>query len=492
MKMSFQSILLRARKGIRDPVFQTVSLSPPDIVYFMGICGTAMASLAVFLKSNGFHAFGSDSQIYPPMSSVLRDGQISVKGYGVENLNSSIRLAIVGNVISRGHSELEALEKYGIAYISFPEFLNQVILSGRKNIVIAGTHGKTTTTTLTARAARAAGKNPGFFIGALARDFKTPFHLTSSKWFVIEGDEYDTAFFEKTPKFFHYSPFALILTGLEFDHADIYKDLKSLVRVFSHLTTRVPPQGCIVASAESKALKDILENPAIKAPVLTYGIQKGDFQIQKVCFKPNKTQFEILHAGKRFPVTLNLLGEHNILNALSVFALGVAFKWPLKEVLKSFESFQGIKKRLDKTEAPGGILIIEDFAHHPTAVRMTLKALKKAFPKRTIRAVFEPRSWTACRNIFQKDYVKALSVADSIAVMKPFRTFDKSDQLCQRKLVCDIQSEGKTAFSSDTVIELSRSLVSLSCSGDILVLMSNGDFGGLKQKLKQGLKKKFP
>ena len=489
--MSFRNIRLRARKGIQNPVFQTVSLSAADAVYFMGICGTATASLAVFLKSKGFQVSGSDSQMYPPMSSILKANQIPVKKYSFKNLNSSIRLVIVGNVISRGHPELEALQKQGIAYISFPEFLNQVILTGRKNIVVAGTHGKTTTTTLIARAARAAGKDPGFFIGGLARDFQAPFHLTSSKWFVIEGDEYDTAFFEKTPKFFHYPPFALVLTGLEFDHADIYKDLKSLVRLFSRLVAQVPSQGLIVAAAESEALKEVLKNPAIKAPVLTYGRRRGHFQIRKACFEAFRTRFEILHAGKRRSVTLNLLGEHNMLNALSVFALGCALKWPLGKVLKSFESFKGIKKRLEKTEAPSGILIMEDFAHHPTAVRMTLEALKKAFPKRTLRAVFEPRSWTACRNMFQKDYAKALSVADSVAVMRPFRSFDKSEGLCPQELARDIQSEGKPAFSSSTVEELSTQLVALSRPGDILVLMSNGNFGGLGRKLKQGLKKKF-
>ena len=423
------------------------------------------------------------------MSSVLREKKIPVKKYSVKNLNSSIRLVVVGNVISRTHLELKALEKYRIAYINFPEFLKQAILSDRKNIVVAGTHGKTTTTALTACAALAAGKNPGFFIGALPRDFRASLGVTPSEWFVIEGDEYDTAFFEKTPKFFHYPPFALILTGLEFDHADIYKDLKTLVRLFSRLTAQAPPQGFIIASAESKTLREVLKNPARRAPVLTYGKRKGDFQIRRACFKSDKTQFEILYKGKRWPVTLNLLGEHNMLNALSVFALACALKWPLQRVLKSFESFKGIKKRLQKTQAAGGVLIIEDFAHHPTAVKVTLKSLKKAFPRRPLRAAFEPRSWTACRNIFQTDYAKALAVADSVAVMKPFRRVSR--QLSTRRLVRDIQSQETPAFASHTIKGLSRRLVSLTSPKDVIVLMSNGDFGGLKSRLEQDLRKKL-
>ena len=427
------------------------------------------------------------------MSSFLKQHKITVQNYNPKNLSPSIKLAVIGNVISRNHPEVETLEKLFIPYISFSEFLEQVLLSGKKNIVVAGTHGKTTTTSLVSYVAKEVGENPGFFIGGRPHNFKTSFHWTRSNWFAIEGDEYDTAFFAKRPKFFHYPPFALILTGIEFDHGDIYKNLQDVLPLFSHLLTQVPPEGLIVAPIENKGVQQVFKKTKIRAPVVTYGINKGDFQIKNLCLKNGQSRFKIIYGKKSRILSLNLLGEHNALNALSVFALAHNLKWPLKNVLKAFNSFKGVRKRLEKIEERGGILLMEDFAHHPTAVRMTLEGLKKSIPQRRLIAVFEPRSFTSCLSVFQKDFAKALSVADTVAIMKPFRVIAGRKRLSVEKLVQDLQINfHKKAFFSSSTEELARRLLSLMKSGDLLLLMSNGDFGGLGEKLKKGLKEKFP
>lgn len=489
---SLEKITLQVRKGVKSPILETVVLSPPDSIYFMGICGTALASLAVFLKAKGFSVFGSDSHVYPPMSFLLKENRIPIKNYSSENLKASLKLVIVGNVISRNHPEVEALERLSLPYISFSELLEQVFLKG-KNIVVAGTHGKTTTTALAAYIAQEVGKRPGFFIGGLSRDFKVSFHYTNSEWFAIEGDEYDTAFFAKHPKFFHYPPFVLILTGIEFDHGDIYRDLQEIQEVFSHLLAQVPSHGLIIAYAEDQGVREVLETSKIKARVLTYGINKGDFRAKNPVIKKGKNRFEVFYKENRVGfLSLNLLGEHNSLNALSVFAMACILEWPLKKVFKAFDSFQGVKRRLERIEERGGILLLEDFAHHPTAVRKTLQGLKSAFPKNRIIAVFEPRSFTSCLNIFQKDYVKALSIADVVAVAKPFRSsVAKKNRLSSQKLVQDIKGLGKEALFGENAEGLSSQLLSLMKSGDRVVVMSNGDFGNLVCRLQEGLKKKF-
>ena len=485
-------ITLQVRKGVKSPILETIVLSPPDSVYFMGICGTALASLAVFLKARGFSVFGSDSQVYPPMSSFLREKGIPIKNYSPKNLKVSLKLVVVGNVISRNHPEVETLERLSLPYISFPEFLEQALLKG-KNIVVAGTHGKTTTTALAAYVARKAGKDPGFFVGGLPRDMKSSFHHTNSEWFAIEGDEYDTAFFAKHPKFFHYRPFALILTGIEFDHGDIYGDLHEILEVFSQLVTQVPLQGLVIASAEDRGVGEVLKNSQIKARVLTYGINKGNFQVKNPVIKKEKNQFEVFYKGSKVGfLSLNLLGEHNSLNALSVFAMAYILEWPLKKVFKAFDSFQGVKRRLERIEERGGVLLLEDFAHHPTAVRKTLQGLKSAFPCNRIIAVFEPRSFTSCLNVFQEDYAKALSLADVAVVAKPFRaSVAKEKRLSSRQLVQDIERLGKKALFVENVEDLPFQLLSFIEPGDRVVVMSNGDFGNLVCRLQEGLKKKF-
>ena len=487
----FPEITLKARKGIKNSTFKMVSLAPPDSIYFMGICGTALSSLAVLLKSHGFFVSGSDKNIYPPMSTLLQEREIALKNYNPCNLNSSIKLVIVGNVISKNHSEVSALEKLFIPYISFSEFLEGAFLSEKKNIVVAGTHGKTTTTSLTAHVAREAGKNPGFFIGGRPKDFKVSFRHTDSKWFVIEGDEYDTAFFAKWPKFFHYNPFVLILTGVEWDHRDIYKNFQAILKVFSDLVARVPKEGFIVACIENKGVQRILKTSKIKARVITCGVNRGDFQIKNPRMEGSKSHFEVCCNKKNYPLSLNLLGEHNMLNALSVFALAVNLKWPLEKTLKAFDSFKGVKKRLERVGEIGGILLMEDFAHHPTAVKMTLEGLKRAFPHRRLTAVFEPRSFTSCLNVFQRDYAKALSVAERVFLTKPFRVMGKGKGLNSQKLAADIQALGREAFFNENTKALAHKLLSSVQPGDIILVMSNGDFDNLSDRLKRGLKERF-
>ena len=477
-----------AKKGL-----EFLSLQAPDSVYFMGICGAAMAPLAVFLKEQGFSVSGCDQNIYPPMSSLLEENAVPVQK--TPALDSSVRLAIIGNAVRRDFPALQDIENLNIPYTSLPEFLEEGFLKDKKNIVVAGTHGKTTVTALTASAARAAGMDPGFFIGGRPRDFRSSFHLTDSQWFVIEGDEYDTAFFAKHPKFFHYHPFVLLLTGLEFDHADIYRNFDEIATAFAKTAAEVPPDGLIVAPAEDRGAQEVLRRAKIRARLVTYGENQGDFQLKDWTAEGMKSRFVCIDRsdpkGRQVSkISLNLSGRHNSLNALAVFAALKSLGRPVPKILSAFSSFKGILRRMEIIEETDKLLLIRDFAHHPSAVKKTIEAVKQSFPRRRLIAVFEPRSFTSCLNIFQKDYAEALSAADRAAILRPFRKAVKGrEPLSLTELSCDIQARtGKKPLIGESQEELSRSLIQTLQPGDAALLMSNGDLDRLIQLLKKRAK----
>ena len=472
--------LIKARTGPLFDQWMSLNLKPSDSVYFMGIGGTAMASLAVYLKQRGFKVFGSDQNIYPPMSSALKQAGIPVSLYSANNVQAGIKLAIVGNVIGRDHPEMPAIQKKEIPCLSFPEFMGQAILKGKKNIVVAGTQGKSTNTSLISHMGRSAGQNPGFFIGARAKNFSHSLHSTDSPWFVIEGDEYDSAFFAKRPKFFYYNPFAVLLTGAEFDHGDIYSDLNEITNLFQNLVKKIPKEGWLVACSHNKSLESIIKGT--KASVATYGLKEGDWTIKNRRLEEGWQKFDICHKGESYPCSLSLYGEHNALNALGAFALSRVLNWP--KARQGLKSFQGLKRRMEYKGEFQGAKIYEDFAHHPTAIEASLSALREKYPLQSLIAVFEPRSFTSRLNVFQKDYIKAFSKADLVLLAPVYNSakIPKEKRFSPQRLIQDLKPK---AFYYDSFKNLETELIKKISRHNIVVFMSSGDFGGLLRKIEK-------
>lgn len=483
-----KSFLLRVRTGKHFDQIEQLKIQAPDPIYFMGICGTAMASLAVYLRQEGFKVFGSDQNIYPPMSDSLKQADIPISAYKKKNVNSSIKLVIVGNVIGKNHKEIKIVRDLKLPCLSLPEFLEQTLLSQTKNIVVAGTHGKSTSTALMSYVGELTGKNPSFFIGAASENFSSSFRFTASPWFVIEGDEYDTAFFAKRPKFFYYNPFAVLLTGVEFDHGDIYESLDEIVKLFCELIKKIPKTGCLVACAHNKQLEKIIKNS--KAPVITYGIDKGDYTITNRCIKNGKQVFDVCYKNESFSCSIPLFGEHNALNALGIFALSRTLSWPVQKILQGLKTFKGVKRRLDFKGQLKKAKIYEDFAHHPTAVKACLSALRERYPDKRLVALFEPRSFTSRLNVFQKSYVKSFAKADVIFIAKAYDTskIPKEKRFSSKKLVQDLQKKGKQVFYCDSFKNMEKKFIKELSKNDIAVFMSSGAFGGLVQGMKYDLK----
>lgn len=515
-----KALFLKSRSLKSLKLEKTLHLKAGDSVYFMGICGTAMASLAVELKKQGFKVSGSDQNIYPPMSLLLEKEKIPVFKYSADNIQADIKLIVVGNVISSSHIEIQKAKSLDIPALSLPELLQQGFLYRTKNIVIVGTHGKSSSAALTASAAKRAGFNPGFFVGAFPYDFNRSFRASSflnqgdkAGYFVIEGDEYDSSFFAKRAKFFYYNPSYVILTGIEFDHGDIYKNLEEIERVFIKFLSGIPKHGALVACVETPSVEKILSH--CKAPVLTYGERRGGYQIKnrKIIDLPEESdlknsglknsglknhnsqtdelkksdlkklqQIEVISPDKKiFKLLTPLLGRHNALNALGVFVLARHLKWREDQVLKAFKNFKGLQRRLEFRFEYKGALIFEDFAHHPTAIQAGLSALRESYPHRRLIALFEPRSWTARSDIFQEDYVSAFELADLVFIANPYKSHKQDKKLCVKTLVADLKQ--KKAFCGDFK-KLEQELKKQIKKGDLVVFMSSGAFGSLLEKLK--------
>lgn len=478
-----KKFILQSRTGVFFDQREKVSLQTPDSIYFMGVCGTAMASLAIYLKQEGFHVFGSDQKIYPPMSSALKQADIPVFPYNEQNIQTHIKLIIVGNVISRNHKEIQRVQQLGIPCLSLPEFLEQTLLSQTKNIVVAGTHGKSTGTSLLSHLGEQTGQNPGFFVGAVPKNFPVSFRSTNSSYFVIEGDEYDTCFFAKKPKFFYYKPFAVLLTGIEFDHGDIYHNLKEITDLFCEFIQKIPSEGCLVACLPNKEMEKLI--PYSKAPVFTYGLRHGDYQIQNRSFQKDQQTFDICYKDQVYTCSLPLLGEHNALNALGAFALAHRLGWPAQKILPALKSFQGLKRRMELKGFLKKGKVYEDFAHHPRAVQSCLSALKEKYPDKKIIALFEPSSFTSLTNIFQKEYIQAFQNADLIFLPRERNNdkIPKDQRFSSEKLVQDLKQQGKQAFCHDRFEDIQKALVEEMDSRGVAVFMSSGAFGGLLNSL---------
>ena len=470
------------------PLSQGLNLAPSKIrlIHLMGICGTGMAALAGALKELGYEIRGSDSKAYPPMSTFLDSLSIPILlGFGPQNLDPRPDLVIVGNVITRENPEVQTLAEAKLPFLSFPQALNHFVMKGKKRIVIAGTHGKTTTSSLVAWLLETAGLAPGFMIGGIPVNFEKGFKLGSGQYFVIEGDEYDTAFFDKGPKFFHYHPETLILTSIEFDHADIYESLEQIVTNFRRLVELVPPQGHIIANADDPIVADVVASA--RCPVITYGLEsKADWRVERLDSNEGNSFLKIRSPlGEELSLVISLYGVHNMANLTAMVALGATMDIDPDAVFRAAQSFKGVRRRQELLGEVRGITVIDDFAHHPTAVDKTIAAIKEAFPHRRLVAVFEPRSNSSRRNVFQEKYAEAFDHADLVMIPEPTRVenIPLSQRFSSERLVAELNQQGKQAYYGRDVNCLLDLLLEKIRPGDVVLFMSNGDFDALPHRL---------
>lgn len=464
-------------------------------VHLMGICGTAMASLAGLLKDRGYKVTGSDSNPYPPMSTQLENLGIKIqKPYSKNNLNPKPDFIVVGNVISANNEEAQEMVKLEIPYCSLPQAMGEFIIDQRTSYVVSGTHGKTTTTSLMSWVLDQAGYEPGFLIGGIPKNFSQSFRNPSNakgsdqknNVFVIEGDEYDTAYFDKVPKFIHYRPKNVILTSVEFDHADIYADFNAVKSAFVRLMKLIPEDGNLVYWGDDQNVREVSENCKIKNK-FSYGFTaKNDFVCQILEETEGYTKFSLTHKGEKLAdFVTTMTGRYNILNATAVVAQAYVNNIPLDGVMKGLSTFAGVKRRQDILGEPGGILVIEDFAHHPTAVKETVLAIQNKYKNRKVFSVFEPRSATSRRKVFQKDYVDAFSEANEIIIAEAFDQgkIAETDRFSSAELVSDLNKKNKLAHVMASADEIVKYLKATAKPKDVILIMSNGGFDGIYQKL---------
>ncbi|MGE0633115.1 MAG: UDP-N-acetylmuramate:L-alanyl-gamma-D-glutamyl-meso-diaminopimelate ligase [Pseudobdellovibrionaceae bacterium] len=455
-------------------------------VHLMGICGTAMASLAGLLKDRGFKITGSDQNPYPPMSTQLEKLGITIqKGYQASNLTPKPDFVIIGNVISKNNPEAEECARLGLPYTSLPQALGEFVIDQRESIVIAGTHGKTTTTSMMAWTTDVVGLKPGFLIGGIPKNYDFSFRNPGANHFVIEGDEYDTAYFDKVPKFVHYRPKHVIFTSCEFDHADIYKDFDAVKSAFRRLMTLIPENGTLIYWGEDKNVAALGAECKAKKR-FSYGIKSGDYRAELISQDIKQKFYVQSPKGEKMgPFEIHMSGDYNLLNATAVIGLAEQSGWPMDKVTEALKTFQGVKRRQEILGEPKGILVIEDFAHHPTAVRETIKGVKKQYPQRNLFAVFEPRSATSRRKVFQKDYAEAFEGAEYICLANAFdqTKIDTENRFSSAELVADLKAKNKNAKNFDTADEIVSYLGDNSKKGDLILIMSNGGFDGIYGKL---------
>jgi UDP-N-acetylmuramate: L-alanyl-gamma-D-glutamyl-meso-diaminopimelate ligase len=467
-------------------------------IHLIGICGTAMASLAGMLKERGFRVTGSDAAAYPPMSDFLRDLGIPLaQPFDARNLQPRPDLVVVGNAISRGNVELEYVLDQRIPFCSLPQLLHDEFLRGKEVLVVAGTHGKTTTTSMLAWIFHSAGLQPSFLIGGIAENFGSSFHLGQGRHFILEGDEYDTAFFDKGPKFLHYFPDSIILTSVEFDHADIYKDLDAVETAFKRLVNLIPRRGRIVAfdGAVGEATESAsLERCLAKAfcPVERYGGgARSQWRVTNLRLEPGRTAWSVLREGSMWAdFDFQLAGEYNVWNATAAAALAAACDIPKDEIAAALKTFKSVKRRLEVKAQVNGITVIDDFAHHPTAIAGTLKALRARYTGARLWAILEPRSNTLRRRVLQSDLAHSLALADEVVVAAVFRSeaVPENERLELPALAAEIQKNGRPArllADADAIVE---TIAPEMRSGDVVAILSNGGFGGIYEKLPARLK----
>jgi len=456
-------------------------LSDIKSVHFIGIGGTAMAAVAVALRDQGYAVSGSDQNVYPPMSIFLAAKKIEIMpAYAESNLAAKPDLVVIGNAISRGNPEAEVVLEHKLRYCSLPELLKEFFIRGKRSLVVAGTHGKTTTTSLLAWVFEHNGLNPSFLIGGIPNNFGEGARFTGSPWFIIEGDEYDTAFFDKRSKFVHYLPELVIINNLEFDHADIFENLGAVQTAFKRLINLIPRNGQLLANGDDPNLAPLLD--VTHCPVKRFGLgEQNSIQGFNLRYGPTATEFEI----PSFKFHLNMAGELNVRNALAVVACAKHCGLSNKQIQGGFDTFKGVKRRMEVRGVVGGVTVVDDFGHHPTAIRETLGALRLKYAQHRIWAVFEPRSNTTRRNVFQNELARAFHDADAVVVSQIARLelLKPEERLNPQQLLKDIQSDGRAAVYLTDADAIVAHLKKEAAGGDVVCVFSNGGFGGIHEKL---------
>jgi UDP-N-acetylmuramate: L-alanyl-gamma-D-glutamyl-meso-diaminopimelate ligase len=463
----------------------------PRHIHLIGVCGTAMASIAGLLQLQGHRITGSDKAAYPPMSDMLRDLGIPIlEPYAESNLNPAPDLVVIGNALSRGNPEVEHVLDQRLPFASMAALTHDEFLKGRESLVVAGTHGKTTTTSMLAWIYQVAARQnsalePSFLIGGVAENFGTSFQLRPTRTFIIEGDEYDTAFFDKGPKFLHYFPDALILTHVEFDHADIYADLEAVKTAFKRLVNLVPRRGLLVAYDGSDNVTECISNAFCR--VQRYGFSPAsDWQVRNLRHVDGQTQWELWHNSSLWAdLAMDLAGEHNALNATAAAALAAGQGIAKESIQTALATFKSVKRRLEVRDVIDGVTIIDDFAHHPTAIRETLRALRSVYPQARIWAVLEPRSNTLRRKVLEHDLIESLRNADRVILAGVYQQqrIPDAERLHPEDVVNALSAAGTPAELHPDAEAIVNAIAPQLASGDVVAILSNGGFDGIYEKL---------
>ena len=465
--------------------------------HLIGICGTAMASLAGMLQARGHRVTGSDENVYPPMSTMLESLKIPVaQGYRAENLDPAPDCVVVGNAIPRGNAEVEQTLNRKLLYRSQAEVVKEEFIRGRRSLVVAGTHGKTTTTSIAAWILERGGLNPTFLVGGMVQNFGVSFRVTESDYFVIEGDEYDTAYFDKGPKFMHYLPEIAVVGNIEFDHADIYPNLDAVKLAFRRLMNLVPSNGRLIAGWDSAHVREVVAQMGARlyTQLETFGTcDDAKWQARDIEIVDDMTRFRVWREGAEWAeFRTPMFGDFNIRNCLAVVVAADAWGVERAAIQDALATFKSVSRRMQVRGEERGVVVIDDFAHHPTAVRETLRALRARYKNRRLVAVFEPRSWSSRLAVFQKDYVEALSEADYVVVASVFdqsKAAEKGSVLDTRELVEEIaRASAGPAFLIEGADEIVRRLTPDLREGDVVAVMSNGGFDRIHEKLLSALR----
>jgi UDP-N-acetylmuramate: L-alanyl-gamma-D-glutamyl-meso-diaminopimelate ligase len=455
-------------------------------IHLIAVCGTGMGALACMLKNLGFEVSGSDHNIYPPMSDFLQEQGIQImEGFKAEHIRGELDLVVVGNAVTRDNPEVQKLMQAGLSFCSMPQALNRFIAGDKKTIVICGTHGKTTTSSILAWMLYQAGLDPSFMIGGILQNFNSNYRLGAGEHIIIEGDEYDTAFFDKGPKFMHYRPAMTVLTSIEFDHADIFRDLNHIRMAFGGFLSELDRSSTLFAFDADQNVKELISKARCRIEL--YGNNNAsDWQLGEFLIDPPWTHFEVLKTDGLFArFKTKLVGRHNLFNALPVIAIAHHLGVSLDVIARGLETFAGIKRRQQIRGQKNQIMVLDDFAHHPTAVRETLEAVKSAYRPNRLIAVFEPRTNSSMRKVFQDVYPASFDYADLICIRKPplLHKIPPNERFSSEQLVADLKNRGKDAYYFADTESIIAFLVEQATAGDLILVMSNGSFDNIHQRL---------
>ena len=461
----------------------------PEVVqtiHLIAVCGTGMGALACMLRDLGYEVTGSDQKIYPPMSLFLKQKGISMKeGFAAENLSHKPDLVIVGNAVSRDNPEVQEMDGLGLYYCSMPQALNHFVAAGKQTLLVSGTHGKTTTTSILAWLLDSAGYDPSFMIGGILKNFDSNYRLGNGPYFIVEGDEYDTAYFDKGPKFLHFHPQMAVLTSVEFDHADIFDDLDHVKRIFTSFVSGLPDSSTLLAYDGDPNVAEVIDNH--KCRVERYGQQAtSHWRLGSVSVESPWTVFEVYKNNEAYGrFKTKLFGEHNLLNVLAVIGIADGLKIPVDATAEALRTFEGIKRRQEVRGQKRDVTVMDDFAHHPTAVRETVRAVKSSLDSGRLIAVFEPRTNTSMRRVFQAEYPAVFDPADIICIRKPplLNKIPSGQRFSSEQLVDDLKIRGKNAHyfpDTDTILDY---LKITAAAGDLILIMSNGGFDNIHERL---------